>query len=496
VDLKTIFEKQILKKQCSLFDLLKGFIKREVLAIGLVGQLASYKKIKRMSSKKPIHQPSLGHKLLRSYVDIFLYSFYNRVTIVGKENVPKNAPVILAINHQNSLMDALTVLCTLRSQPVFMARADIFKKPVVAKILRFFKIIPIFRMRDGKENLQNNDASFDEAVGVLLDRKRLAILPEGNHFGHRRLRVLKKGIARIAFQAEERSGFELGIQIVPVGLDYSNYINFGADLLVHFGEPFPVNKYKEMYMDNPQKAMNAFMQELRERMLPQMLNIDDEKDYEELALLKDIYIKHLVYRKDLDTDHTNIRNNSQLIADKIIAFKEMEPEKFQKMADKGKEILTDLQKLDFRLWVPAKGRFLVLWSLMGTIFLFATFPLFLVGFVFNFLPFYIPVLFTKKIKDPQFVSSIRFGFSILTFTLFYITYLVVFLIFISPIYYSLGTFISVFILGLFSYEYYAIFAKNIARWRAYYFKKKENPTWIRLIQNWNELTSQIANIIQ
>jgi len=221
-----------------------------------------------------------------------------------------------------------------------------------------------------------------------------------------------------------------------------------------------------------------------------------EKDYEEVALLKDIYIKHLVYRKGLDTEHTSIRNNSQLIADKIIAFKEIEADKFQKMADTGKEVLADLKKLDFRLWVPAKGRFLVLWTLVGTLFLIASFPLFLVGFVFNFLPFYIPVLLTKKIKDPQFVSSIRFGVSIVTFTLFYVTYLVVFLVYISPIYYSLGAFIAIFILGLFSYEYYAIFAKNIARWRAYYFKKKENPTWLRLMQNWNELTSQIANILQ
>jgi hypothetical protein len=60
----------------------------------------------------------------------------------------------------------------------------------------------------------------------------------------------------------------------------------------------------------------------------------------------------------------------------------------------------------------------------------------------------------------------------------------------------LGAFISIFILGLFSYEYYAIFAKNIARWRAYYYKKKENPVWVRLMNNWNGLTSQIANIIQ
>ncbi len=447
-----------------------------------------------MSKSKPIHEPNIWHDMLRTYVGLYIYSFYNRVTVVGKENVPQDKPVILAINHQNALMDALTIHCTLKSQSVFMARADIFKNPIAAKILRFFKILPIFRIRDGIQSLQNNDAVFEEAIGVLLNNKRLAILPEGNHFGQRRLRVLKKGIARIAFQAEERANFELGLQIVPVGLDYSNYINFGSDLLVHFGEPFSLSDYKEMYLENPQKAMNTFMQDLRDRMIPQMLNIDEELQYEEVELLKDIYIKHSIYRRGLDSAHTSIRANSQQIADKLIAFKESNKEKFNEMAQAGKMILNDLKKLDFRLWVPAKGYFPVFWTLMGSILLTIFFPLFLVGFLFNFPPFYIPVLAASKIKDPQFVSSIRFVASLLTFTLFYLAYFIVFMVVISPFYYAIGAFILLFFLGLFSYEYYTFYKKNVARWRAYFYKRKENPVWLRLISNWNDLTAQIANI--
>src|SRR3989339_110853 len=447
-----------------------------------------------MSKSKPIHEPNFWHGMLRSYVGLYIYTFYNRVTVVGKENVPSDKPVILAINHQNALMDALTVHCTLKSQSVFMARADIFRNPIAAKILRFFKILPIFRIRDGIQSLQNNDAVFEEAIGVLLNKKRLAILPEGNHFGQRRLRVLKKGIARIAFQAEERANFELGLQIVPVGLDYSNYINFGSDLLVHFGEPFSLIEYKEMYQENPQKAMNTFMQDLRERMIPQMLNIAEESHYKEVELLKDIYIKHSIYRKGLDSTHTTVRNNSQQIADKLIAFKETNKEKFDAMAKTGKEILTDLKKLNFRMWVPAKSYFPVFWTIIGSLLLVCFFPLFLVGFLFNFPPFYIPVLAASKIKDPQFVSSIRFVASLLTFTLFYLTYLILFLIFISPFYYAIGAFISLFFLGLVSYEYYTFFMKNLARWRAFIYKKKENPEWTRLVTNWNELTAQISNL--
>ena len=210
--------------------------------------------------KEPIYKYSLGHCLLRSYTDIYQYFFYKEITIIGKENVPVGTPVILAPNHQNALMDAMAILYTLKGQPVFMARSDIFKNPTQAKILRTFKILPIYRIRDGIKSLQNNDEVFEEAVDVLKNHKRLVILPEGNHHGQRRLRPLKKGIARIALMAEERNDFKLGVQIVPVGIDYTHYINFGAKLCVSFGKPFSVNKYKNEYLENPQKAMNSLME--------------------------------------------------------------------------------------------------------------------------------------------------------------------------------------------------------------------------------------------
>ena len=62
-----------------------------------------------------------------------------KLRAIIKKNIPKGKPVIFAINHQNALMDALTARAAMKGQPVFMTRADIFKKPAIAKILRFFK---------------------------------------------------------------------------------------------------------------------------------------------------------------------------------------------------------------------------------------------------------------------------------------------------------------------------------------------------------------------
>ena len=81
------------------------------------------------------------YKILYAYVGVFHRLYHRRVTVVGYEKIPPDTPVIFAPNHQNALMDALAVLYTAPKAVAFMARADIFKKPAIAKILNFLKIL-------------------------------------------------------------------------------------------------------------------------------------------------------------------------------------------------------------------------------------------------------------------------------------------------------------------------------------------------------------------
>ena len=96
-------------------------------------------------------------------------------------------------------------------------------------------------------------------VATLQDRERLVLYPEGSHLGEHRLRSMKKGIARIAFQAEKQNDFKLGLKIVPTGVDYSHYVNFRSNLLINYGKPIEVARYKELYEQNEQKAMTQLM---------------------------------------------------------------------------------------------------------------------------------------------------------------------------------------------------------------------------------------------
>src|SRR5512140_3425680 len=163
--------------------------------------------------KENIEKYSAGYALLKSVAGFWHNNvFYRKVIVQGLDNIQPDDHLIYAPNHQNALMDALAVLFTHKGQPVFLARSDIFRKKTIASILYFLKILPIYRLRDGFSSLKGNDEIFEKTIDVLKNKNGLIILTEGDHAGYRRLRQLKKGICRIAFQAEEAMGFNLNLR--------------------------------------------------------------------------------------------------------------------------------------------------------------------------------------------------------------------------------------------------------------------------------------------
>ena len=85
----------------------------------------------------------------RNFVDHHTRRAFSRIKIVGKENIPANGAIVFGSNHCNTLMDAMVLLATSRQKKVFIARGDIFQNPKTAKILKWLRILPIYRIRDG-----------------------------------------------------------------------------------------------------------------------------------------------------------------------------------------------------------------------------------------------------------------------------------------------------------------------------------------------------------
>ena len=433
---------------------------------------------------KPIQDFSFGYFLLKNYSKFFIRKFYKTTTVIGLENIPEGSPVIITPNHQNTLMDALCIIYNVHNRAVFMARADIFgKSKLITNTLRFLKILPLYRIRDGVKQLKNNDTSFEEAVGVLEDRQKLVVLPEGSHLGERRLRQLKKGVARIAFMAEERNNFELGLQIVPAGLDYSHYINFGARFMVQYGKPIKVLDYKELYQENPQRAMAALMDDIRNAIKPLMLNLDNEAEYEALETINNIYINDLYngQQHNRKFKQQQILEESQQMGEKLLKFAETASPLYADTRLWALDFKALLKKLDLRYWAVAHDHYSVLGIAVNRLLQVICLPFFAVGYLTNILPFWLPVRLTSGIKDPQFLSSVRFVISVVTFTLFYLIYLIIMLIAMPKFWMALVASVAIPYLGMVAFRYYVWFKKTTAKARVNRFCRKKNADWLKLI---------------
>ncbi len=233
-----------------------------------------------MSKEKKIQDYDFLYDFLRYYVDMVLKLSYRHIRYIGKERIPQDGAVIYAPNHTNALMDALVILAMDHKAKVFVARADIFKKPILAKIFRWLKIMPIMRMRDGADEVRKNNETIEKAVDVLRDKVPFCIFPEGQHQTKFSAQPLAKGIFRIAFQAQELMP-DMPLYIVPMGLRYGNFFRFRSTVRVQVGEPINVRDFiaDHSEMTTPEQ-MNAIREVLDERLKEAIFYIPNDEYYD------------------------------------------------------------------------------------------------------------------------------------------------------------------------------------------------------------------------
>jgi len=165
-----------------------------------------------------------------------LYGYYKRIVISGTENIPKDKPVLFLPNHQSALIDVLLIATDCNRKPYFLTRADVFKSKFLKGIFSYFRMLPIYRMRDGRKTLSNNNLIFDSCADILNRGEAIVIFPEANHNLRRTVRPLSKGFTRIILRSFELYP-DMDIQLVPVGLNYKNAVHFPDEVAVYYGKP-------------------------------------------------------------------------------------------------------------------------------------------------------------------------------------------------------------------------------------------------------------------
>ena len=434
---------------------------------------------------KIYHLP-ISYRIVRSLIIKALQLYYDEIIVTGTENIPTNGGFIFAPNHRNALMDALAVvLITPRQKSTsFLARSDIFKNKQVAKFLRFSKIMPAFRIRDGFENLGKNNKVFDECVELLEANQALCIMPEGNQELEHKVRPLVKGIFRVAFSVQQRNNTKYPLQIVPVGFDYGDIVKYGKHLIINIGKPIDVSDYSQSYIENPPKALNEIKDELKHRLEQLTLHIDSEKNHDTILLATE-FSQLTVLRKNEQKPTTlaayNIRKQ---VSDNLCSIEKEQPKQIEKLSKLTSEYKKSLEKhrIQYRNVDNKKStKTLLINSLLLTISL----PFAIVGFLMNALPFFMPVWIRKmlKVQFEGFFSSIQFVLGLILFPFFYLlqTFLMCNILSIS-VFYAPFILIMHLISGILCYKYYSILKCTIASIRYKLLSEKERKK-IKTIRN-------------
>ena len=371
------------------------------------------------------------YAFLRHYVDFMLRMAYRRIKYVGLEKVPADGAVIYAPNHTNALMDALVILAMDRKQKVFVARADIFRNPKVAKILRFLKIMPIMRIRDGMDEVRKNTEIIHKSVDVLLDKVPFCILPEGRHQAKHSLLPLSKGIFRIALEAEKIMDGRLPLYIVPVGLEYGNFFRFRSTVLVQIGDPINVSGYIREHASLSQpEMMNLMKDELTERMKEVILYIPDDEYYDATLDTCAAVINQQVdsWRKE----HPGSRRHSlttrfaanKMTLGQIARLRAAEPEKAAELLGSAADIHREREERGISLGSVIKKH--PFWSrLLQLLVLIVTLPYTIPAGVLTLPVTGLSAFLFSKMKDRAFYNSIRFVVTLVLWPLLLIIYAIV-----------------------------------------------------------------------
>lgn len=375
-----------------------------------------------MGRRKKLQENDRLYNFLLKFVNVAIRNSYRSLKYIGTERIPKDAAVIFAPNHTGTLMDALVILAMNNKPKVFIARADIFRNPILAKLLGFFKMMPIMRMRDGIEEVKKNNKTIETAADVLKDKVPLCIFPEGTHQAKYSMLPLQKGIFRIALQAKELLG-DNPLYIVPVGIRYGNFYRFRSSARVQFGNPINVGEFVAEHSDRTvPEQINLMRELLAARMKENLHFIPNDEDYNAKS-----EICAAVYANECKSNNgypNPLVDINKLSAERIEKLKKEKPEEAERLIALGNKA----RKLRLAKGISLKSvtnphgclsqtarALLLLVTLPYTLFTtLCTLPLTIVS-----------TLLGSKFKDKGFLNSVRLVIRLVLWPLLFVIYTVI-----------------------------------------------------------------------
>jgi len=159
-----------------------------------------------------------------------IFKLFNRLEVIGGENIPQNGGVIVASNHV-SYLDPPVLGVALKRRPTYIAKEGLFRIPFIGRIVRAC-CFPVKRDKPQPSLIK-------EAVNRLKKGEILVLFPEGSRSVDGNFLDAKRGVGMIAVIS--------AVPVVPTLIEGTDKaLPVGANLLrpakirVVFGSPLTV----------------------------------------------------------------------------------------------------------------------------------------------------------------------------------------------------------------------------------------------------------------
>ena len=151
-----------------------------------------------------------------------MHWFYSDVRVLDSQRIPARGPVLIAMNHQNALVDAILALWIVPRELRLTAKATLGDSMPGALLLKTVGVIPLRRISDagGANDPIRNRRAFQAMIDELSNGGAILVFPEGKSHNEPDVAPLKTGLARVALWARD-AGVKK-IQIVPIGITFAN----------------------------------------------------------------------------------------------------------------------------------------------------------------------------------------------------------------------------------------------------------------------------------
>ena len=224
-------------------------------------------------------QSSFVGFIIRKIVRRFIRIYYPVIHVTHPERLPKEGATLYIANHSNSLIDPVVIGITANRPVRFLAKAPLFKVPVLGTVMKAIGMIPAYRGQDDKSSssVRRNVESLNVAGENLAKGLPMGIFPEGKSHDLVHMEQVKTGAARIAQRAVELSGGNMPVWVVPLGLNFEDKTRFRSRIWVSVAEAVDATAWFKEHEGNEKQAMRELTNMLDERLKSVIVHLDDPR---------------------------------------------------------------------------------------------------------------------------------------------------------------------------------------------------------------------------